>query len=84
MLGIAASTGMTAMKWIVVWGAVALASAILGGIFANQKNRDGSSWAAWCFLFPPLVVWAMLMPRNRGPRPARKPVDDLDHNSNVL
>lgn len=79
MLAVAVSTGTTAMKWIIIWGGVALAAAILGGIFASQKNRDASSWAAWCFLFPPLVIIAMLLRKNTGPKPARKPLDDLDH-----
>lgn len=79
MLAVAVSTGTTAMKWIIIWGGVALAAAILGGIFASQKNRDASSWAAWCFLFPPLVIFVMLMRKNTGPKPARKPLDDLDH-----
>ena len=66
---VSAVTGTNVMKWIVIWGAVALAAAILGGIFASQKNRDDSSWVAWCFLFPPLVIWLMLMRKNPGPSP---------------
>lgn len=76
---VSASTGATAMEWIVIWGVVSLVAAILGGIFAAQKNRNASTWAAWCFIVPPLVIWIMLMPKNLGPRPRSKPLDDLDH-----
>lgn len=69
------------MKWIVLWGICAVTAAALAAVFAGQKNRDYSYWMAWCFLFPPLVIWLMLMPKNTGPRPRPKPLDDLDSNS---
>ncbi|HMN36617.1 MAG TPA: hypothetical protein PKD49_02750 [Hyphomicrobium sp.] len=67
------------MKWIVLWGLCAVAAAALAGVFAGAKNRDVSFWMAWCFLFPPLILWLMLMPRNTGPRPKTQPLDDLDN-----
>lgn len=75
---VSATTGVHAMQWIVIWGAVSLVSAALAAVFAGQKNRNVSFWTAWCFLVPPLVIWLMLMPRNTGPRPKPKPLDDLD------
>lgn len=73
------------MKWIVLWGVCAVTAAALAAVFAGQKNRDYSYWMAWCFLFPPLVIWLMLMPKNTGPRPRPKPLDDLDsHGGGVL
>ncbi|MGQ0456491.1 MAG: hypothetical protein ACT4OU_05460 [Hyphomicrobium sp.] len=69
---------MTAMQWIVIWGLSAIGAAALAGVFAGHKNRDYSSWMAWCFLLPPLVIWLMLMPVNKGPRPRQPRLDDLD------
>lgn len=66
------------MQWIVIWGAIATASAALAAVFAGFKNRDYSYWIAWCFLFPPLVIWLMLMPKNQGPRPRQPRLDDVD------
>lgn len=66
------------MQWIVTWGAIATASAALAAALAGFKNRDYSSWIAWCFLFPPLVIWLMLMPKNQGPRPRQPRLDDVD------
>ena len=66
------------MRWIVVWGASAVAAAALAAIFAGYKNRDYSYWMAWCFLFPPLVVWLILMPANKGPRPRQPSLDEID------
>lgn len=72
------------MKWILIWGLSSITAAALAGAFAGAKNRDTSFWMAWCFLFPPLVIWLMLMPKNKGPRPARRPLDDLDHRDGIL
>ncbi len=66
------------MQWIVVWGLSAVVGAALAAVFATQKNRDISYWMAWCFIFPPLVIWLMLMPTNKGPRPRQPRLDDLD------
>lgn len=65
-------------KWVVVWGLTSMLAAILAGLLAGQKNRDYSYWMAWCFLLPPLVVWLVLMPKNRGPRPRQPRLDQLD------
>jgi uncharacterized membrane protein YfcA len=69
---------MEAVKWIVVWGIVALAAAILGGIIASYKRRDHSAWAAWCFVFPPLLIVVALLQTNQGPRPRRPSLDQDD------
>ncbi len=66
------------MKWIVIWGVSAVAAAALAAVFAGQKNRGYSTWMAWCFLFPPLVLWLMLMPSNPGPRPRQQRLDEID------
>ena len=70
------------MAYIVIWGVTAFLAALLAGILANMKNRDYSSWAAWCFLLPPLVIALILTPKNNGPTPGRHRLgDDGDRNS---
>ncbi len=66
------------MNTIVIWGVIAVVSAILGGFLASWKNRDYSSWAAWCFLIPPLVIALLLTPKNIGAKPRQPTLDDLD------
>jgi hypothetical protein len=66
------------VKVISIWGIVAILSAIVGGILARAKNRDHSFWAAWSFLVPPMLLLLVLFPRNRGPRPRRPGVDELE------
>jgi hypothetical protein len=66
------------VKWIVVWGGVSILAAVVAGFVAAYKRRDISSWAAWCFLFPPLVIVVFLLSTNPGPRPRRPSFDDED------
>lgn len=73
------------MTYIVIWGLTAIAAAIVGGVLAAMKNRDYSSWAAWCFLFPPLVIAIILTPKNTGPAPRpRRLGDDGDPEGRML
>ena len=65
-------------KAIAIWGIVAIASAIIAGIVAGAKRRDHSFWAAWSFLFPPMLLILLLMPSNKGPRPRRPGLDELE------
>ena len=65
-------------KVIVIWGVVAIASAIIAGIVAGAKRRDYSFWAAWSFLFPPMLLLLLLMPANKGPRPRRPGIDEIE------
>lgn len=69
---------MIAVKWIALWGVAAIGAAILAAIVAGVKRRDHSVWAAWCFVFPPLVLLLVLLPTNKGLRPRQPPMDD-DH-----
>lgn len=66
------------MLGIVIWGTIAIASGILGAIFAGWKNRDISAWAAWCFILPPAVLALALTTRRQGPRPRRPTLDEED------
>jgi len=61
---------------VVVWGGVALASAVAGGLLAGVKNRDYSSWIAWCFVLPPLVLILLILPKFEGPRPRQPRLDE--------
>jgi hypothetical protein len=65
-------------KVIAIWGVVAIASAIVGGIVAGAKRRDHSFWAAWSFLVPPMLLILLLMPSNKGPRPRRRGIDEIE------
>jgi len=72
---------MDFVRGIVIWGGVALASAIIGGIIAGMKNRDYSSWIAWCFVLPPLVLVLLVLPRYQGPRPRQPRLDESERSS---
>jgi hypothetical protein len=69
---------MDLMGGIVVWGGVAVASGIVGGLLAGVKNRDYSSWIAWCFVLPPLVLVLLLLPRYQGLRPRQPRLDESE------
>jgi len=61
------------MLTIVIWGAIAFSAAIAGAILAKNRNRNLSSWSAWCLLVPPLVVVLFLLPKAEpAPLSARK------------
>jgi hypothetical protein len=66
------------VKVIAIWGIVAIASAVLAGIVAGIKRRDHSFWAAWSFLFPPMLLILLLTPSNKGPRIRRPGIDELE------
>ena len=63
---------------IVLWGVLAITCSIVAAFLASWKNRDYSSWAAWCFLIPPLIIALLLTPKNTGPTPRRPTLDQLD------
>jgi hypothetical protein len=65
-------------KVIAIWGVVAIACAIVAGIVAGMKRRDHSFWAAWSFLVPPMLLILLLMPSNKGPRPRRPGIDEVE------
>lgn len=68
---------MSAMAWIALWGVVALVSSVAGGIIAYGKRRDHSFWAAWCFIFPPLLLFLLVLSTS-AQRPPRRRLDDED------
>jgi hypothetical protein len=66
------------VKVIALWGIISIFSAIIAGIVAGLKRRDHSFWAAWSFLFPPMLILLLCMRANRGPRPRRADLDELE------
>ncbi len=66
------------VKIIAIWGVAAVVSAVLAGIIAGIKRRDHSFWAAWSFLFPPMLLILLVMPSNKGPRPRRAGIDEQE------
>ena len=70
---------MNAIQIIAFWGIGSTLASLLGGIVAYRKRRDHSAWAAWCFVFPPLLLLVLLLRRNAGTRPRRPTLDDEDH-----
>ncbi len=66
------------VKWVVIWGAVAIASAVAAGFLAASKRRDHSFWAAWSFVFPPMLLALLFMSAHAGPKKRRRSLDDED------
>jgi drug/metabolite transporter (DMT)-like permease len=69
---------MDAVTWVVVWGFVAIAAGVAGRVIAPRRNRDGSFWAAWCFIVPPLFLLLLVLPRRTQPTPRRPTLDEED------
>jgi hypothetical protein len=69
---------MDLVEGIVIWGFVAIAAGVLAGILAGVKNRDYSFWIAWCFLFPPLLLFLVMLPRHDGPRRRQPSLDEQE------
>ena len=67
-----------ALKYIVIWGVLSIAAAILAGILAGVKNRNYSYWVAWSFICPPMVLFLVFLPRLEGRRPRSAPLDPDD------
>jgi hypothetical protein len=66
------------VRVIAIWGIVAIVASVLAGIVAGAKRRDHSFWAAWSFLVPPMLLLLLVMPSNKGPRPRRPSIDEVE------
>ncbi|MDX2205350.1 MAG: hypothetical protein NW223_21560 [Hyphomicrobiaceae bacterium] len=64
------------VRVIAIWGLTAIASSLIAALVAGYKRRDHSFWAAWSFMFPPMLLVLLVMPMNRGPRPRRPSLDE--------
>ncbi|MEQ1616394.1 MAG: hypothetical protein ABL904_26885 [Hyphomicrobiaceae bacterium] len=66
------------LKWIAIWGVVAIGSAIAAGVLAGIKRRDHSFWAAWSFVFPPMLLVLLVLSKNQGPKKRQPTLDEED------
>ncbi len=66
------------MKTIAIWGLVSIAACLLAWPISTWKNRDHSTWMAWCFILPPALVLLLILPRRRGAPPRRRTLDEID------
>ncbi len=64
------------VRIIAIWGLTAIACSLIALLVAGIKRRDHSFWAAWSFMFPPMLLVLLLMPANQGPRPRRPTLDE--------
>lgn len=64
------------VRVIAIWGVAAIACSLAAALVAGVKRRDHSFWAAWSFMFPPMLLVLLVMPTNPGPRPRRPSLDD--------
>ena len=70
---------MDTVKIIALGGIVMIVSGILGALLASMKNRLPNFWGALCFLLPPALLVLLILPKNMGPAPRRRPLDAEDH-----
>ena len=68
---------MDMVHWVVVWGITAIAATAIAGLLAGVKRRDYSFWMGWSFVFPPLILVLLLMPK-RQVRERRPTLDEED------
>ena len=66
------------VRIIAYWGITAIVSSILAAIVAGMKRRDHSFWAAWSFLFPPMLLILLVIPSYKGPRLRRPSLDEAE------
>lgn len=51
---------------ITIYGACSIVAAILAYMIASAKHRDASHWATVSFLFPPAMLFTLLLTRASG------------------
>jgi len=71
------------VRIIAYWGIAAIVASILAGILAGVKRRDHSFWAAWSFLFPPMLLLLLVIPSYKGPRLKRPGIDEIEERSGL-
>ena len=55
-------------QYVMIIGLVVLLSAVIGALVAKFKRRGADVWAFACFIFPPLLLVLILLPKNTEPR----------------
>jgi hypothetical protein len=71
-------------EFVAIYGSLAVLCSALAGIIAYIKRRDPSYWIGTSFLFPPAVIMLLLMKKNEGARPVRKPLDHDDKTDSIF
>jgi hypothetical protein len=71
-------------EFIAIYGSLAVLCSALAGVIAYVKRRDPSYWIGTSFLFPPAIIMLLLMKKNEGPRPVRKPLDSEDKQDSIF
>ena len=70
---------------IATYGLLSIIAAGFALYRAPRRNRNGQAWAFWGFLFPPLAVLLLVLPRNTLPRQSvRIGSDDDDDDHHVV
>ena len=59
-------------QYVMIIGLVSLLSAVIGALVAKFKRRGADVWGFACFMFPPLLLLLILLPKNTEPRPQQK------------
>lgn len=70
---------MDPVKIIAFGGIAMIVSGLLGALVAGMKNRLPNFWGTLCFLLPPALLVLLILPKNAGPPPRRRPLDAEDH-----
>lgn len=55
-------------EYVAIIGVVCLVSAVFGALIAKIKRRSADTWAFASFIFPPLILILILMPKNTEQR----------------
>jgi hypothetical protein len=67
---------MEAGFWLTAYLVAALLASVIAGIASYAKNRHAGYWVVLAFLFPPLVLILLLLPKGRGVHYYGEPRDD--------
>ena len=59
-------------QYVMIIGLVSLLSAVIGAFVAKFKRRGADVWGFACFMFPPLLLLLILLPKNTEPRSQQK------------
>lgn len=69
---------MDPVAMITLAGITMIVSAILGGFIAYWKNRCADRWGFFCFLFPPILLLLIFLPKSTDVKKRRIRREDFD------
>ena len=70
-------------KWITIYAAIAIVSALIAAFVAYRKDRSANSWFTSTFLFPPSLLLLLILGKSKT-GPYRPPIDDDDEDLRQL